>query len=680
MKSIEDRFSDFWLSDRTQKKLDNEDKELSAIELAQAKRSIADFVRIMSRSHTRNRIPVEYQTEGEEQDHSYTDGEKVVIGADVREGFDATVGVALHESSHIVKSDFEMLDKFDTDGDCPLVPQEFIDKIEPLLEKSEEYEKIEEKLKSSVDGYDESELDPEEQAKRALHHFWNVVEDRWIDDWAYGEAPGYRGYYQKMYKKYWHSEDIAEQLQGDEARDLDWSSYSFRITNITNDARDLDALPGLREIWNILDVENINRHESSQECLETAKEIMRVVLENAEELYVHPSFGAGGGGDEDGEGVPYGDLPEDLQEMLEDQLDQMQGQAGSEIDQEKSDQVGTLEDAGVDTENVGEEMAEASQSDSTGQPLGRDHEMPGNTAQSAGIKCVVIESISEGMTEGQRDFPIIKTSTQRRSSKAVSSGMQKGRVLGNRLKIRDERRSTKHSRRRRGKLDSRMLAEITYSPNVFYTEQIEEYKDGFIHISVDASGSMNGEKFQEAMQTCVAISKAADMIENLRAQVSFRSTVKVGSEDRPLILVGYDSKRDPIQNIRRFFPYITASGTTPEGLCFEAVQDKILPATPNRDSYFVNLSDGKPHFYGGTGDSNIGYSGTAALDHTAREVRKMKKKGVHILGYYIGGNRRDGDFKRMYGNDAQFIDVNDITRIRRTMNEKFLEEDGKVNT
>ena len=160
MKSIEDRFSDFWLSDRTQKKLDSEDQELSAIELAQAKRSIADFVRIMTRSHTRNRIPVEYQTEGEEQDHSYTDGEKVVIGADVREGFDATVGVALHESSHIVKSDFEMLDKFDTDGDCPLVPQEFIDKIEPLLKKSDEYEKIEEKLKSSIDGYDESELDP----------------------------------------------------------------------------------------------------------------------------------------------------------------------------------------------------------------------------------------------------------------------------------------------------------------------------------------------------------------------------------------------------------------------------------------------------------------------------------------------------------------------------------------
>jgi len=668
--NVSDRFSDFWLSDRTKEKLD-EERELSAIELAQAKRSISDFVRIM----TRESIPVEYQTEDEGQDHSYTDGEKVVIGADVREGFDATVGVALHEASHIVNSDFEMLEKFDVDGKSDLVPQEFVDKIEPLLKKSDEYKEIERKLKNDPDiDYDESELDPAEQAKRALHHIWNVVEDRWIDDWAYTEAPGYRGYYRKMYQKYWHSEDIAEQLQSDEARDLNWSSYSFRITNISNEDWDPDALPGLRKIWDIMDLNNIDRHESSEDCLETAKDVMRVVLEHAEELYVHPQFGVGNG---DGEGVPYEDLPEELQEMLEDQLEQMSGKAGSEIDEEKKEQVETLEDAGVNTEDVGKGMTQGS--DNGDDPLGSDRRPDADTAKSAGVPCVVIESISEGMIEGRRDFPIITTSINRRSSKAVQKGIQKGRVLGNRLKIRDERRETKFTRKRSGALDSRLLAEIEHSSRLFYTEEIEQYKDGFIHISVDASGSMSGTKFEEAMQTCVAICQAADMIENIRAQVSFRSTVTVGSDDRPLIVLAYDSKREPIQNIRRFFPYITATGTTPEGLCFEAIQDEILPSNQNRESYFVNLSDGKPHFYGGTGDSSIGYSGGDALEHTSREVRKMRRKGVHVLSYYIGGNNRDSDFKRMYGNDARFIDVNDITRIKRTMNEKFLEDDGKVS-
>lgn len=663
---MRNRFSDFWLSDRTKEKL-NEEEELSAIELAQSKRSIADFVRIM----TGENIPVEYQTEDEGQDHSYTDGEKVVIGADVREGFDATVGVALHESSHIVMSDFDMLDKFDTDDgeSCPLVPQEFVDKIEPLLEKSDKYKEIEEMMKKGISDYDESELDPEEQAKRALHHFWNVVEDRWIDDWAYSEAPGYRGYYQRMYEKYWHSEDIAEQLQTDEARDLDWSSYSFRITNITNDASDLDALPGLREIWNILDVDNIDRHDSSQDCLETAKEIMRVVLENAESMYVDPAFDAGGDGEE---GEPYEDLPDELQEMLKDQLDQMQGKAGSEIDEEKKDQIETLEDAGVDQEQVGEGLT-----DDKGSPS--NHDPVGNSAKSAGIPCVVIESISEGMTENG-DFSIINSRTQRSSAKAVERGIRKGRILGNRLKIRDERRSTKYSRRRRGKLDNRLLAEISYSSQIFFTEHIEQYKDGFIHISVDASGSMCGDKFEDAMETCVAIAKAADMIENIRAQVSFRSKATVGHDSRPLIVLAYDSQRDPVSDIRRFFPYISASGTTPEGLTFEAIQDKILPANQNRESYFVNLSDGKPHFHGGKGDARIGYSGNDALNHTRREIDKMRRKGVRVLSYYIGGNRRDSDFRKMYGNDSRFIDPTDITGIRRTLNEKFLEDDGKVAT
>lgn len=651
---MRNRFSDFWLSDNTTDKLDK-GKELSPIELAQAKRSIAEFVRIM----TRKDIPVEFMEEG---DQSYTDGETVTIGANVgEEGFDPTVGVALHEASHICKSDFDMLDEFqkaDEEGRAPdFVPQEFIDKIEPLLQKSDKFKEIEKELKSADPDYDESELDPENQATRALHHLWNVVEDRWIDQWAYSEAPGYRGYYQKMYKNFWNSEEIAEKLQGDEGRDLDWSSYSFRITNITNDASDLDALPGLRKIWNILDVANIERHETSWDCLETAKDIMRVVLENAESLYVDPAFGAG-----DGEGTPYEDLPDDLQDMLEDQLDQMQGEAGEELDAETADQVETLEDAGIDTESVGEDIDDEYSPDPEG-----------NDATAAGIDCVVIKSVSEGMTEDGK-IRIISSKSQRRSQRAVTNGFKKGRILGNKLKIRDERRNTKYTRKRSGRLDNRMLAEINYSPRIFYEEQLEEYKNGFIHISVDASGSMNGGKFEDAMENCVAIAKAADMIQNIRAQVSFRSTVSVGKETRPLIVLAYDSQREPIENVRRFFPYIQATGTTPEGLTFEAIQDEILPANQNRESYLVNLSDGKPNFREG---EQMRYAGNQALDHTRNQIKQMRRKGVKVLSYYIGSGRKDKDFQRMYGEDSKFIDPTDITRIRKTLNEKFLEDDAK---
>lgn len=648
------RFSDFWISDNTKSKLD-ENRDLTALELAKAKRSISDFVRIM----TKQNIPVEYR---EEEGKSYTDGEKITIGADVREGFDATVGTALHESSHIVRSDFDMLDQFreaDENGTAPdFVPQDIIDGIEPLLEKSDQYKEVEEKLKNEPDfDYEEVDFSPEAQATRAIHHIWNVVEDRWIDQWAYNEAPGYKGYYRKMYKKYWHSDEMSEKLQSDEGTDLDWSSYAFRITNISNPDWGPDALPGLRKIWDILDLNNIERHDSSWDCLDTAIEIMRVVLEHAEHLYIDPSFGAGENGEGDN---AFEDLPDDLQEMLEDQLEQMQGEAGEDLDQETAQEVDALEDAGVDETEVGESVSQ---------------KPSGNSSASAGIDCVIIESLSEAIIEQGNFRNIISESPNRKIRKAVDNGFKKGRILGNRLKIRDERRETRYSRKRSGSLDNRMLAEIGYSSDIFYTEEIEEYKDGFIHISVDASGSMSGSKFENAMETCVAISKAADMIENIRVQVSFRSRARIGNSTKPLILVAYDSKNSPIGSVRKFFPYLSSGGTTPEGLTFEAIQDKILPSNKERDSYFINLSDGMPNFHNHSED--FGYAGEQALSHTRSQIRKMKKRGVQVLSYYIGQGNHDKDFVKMYGKDSRFIDPTDIMGVRKTLNKKFTEQDGK---
>ena len=40
-----------------------------------------------------------------------------------------------------------------------------------------------------------------------------------------------------------------------------------------------------------------------------------------------------------------------------------------------------------------------------------------------------------------------------------------------------------------------------------------------------------------------------------------------------------------------FLTYIL-TGTTPEGLCFEDIMDDFVPSTTDRDSYFLNFSDG----------------------------------------------------------------------------------------
>ena len=108
----------------------------------------------------------------------------------------------------------------------------------------------------------------------------NYVEDRRIDNFVYRSAPGYQGYYQAMYNKYFHSKVIDKGLQSSEKRNLDWDSYFFRIINLTNPNRDLDALPGLRDIWNLLDLRNIGRIKNTSEALDIAFEIFKIVESN----------------------------------------------------------------------------------------------------------------------------------------------------------------------------------------------------------------------------------------------------------------------------------------------------------------------------------------------------------------------------------------------------------------
>ena len=74
--------------------------------------------------------------------------------------------------------------------------------------------------------------------------------------------------------------------------------------------------------------------------------------------------------------------------------------------------------------------------------------------------------------------------------------------------------------------------------NVFQFTEIDSYKKANIHISVDASSSMGGSKWEKTMINLVSILKAVDMISNLEAQVTFRCT----QDNKPYIVMAYDSQ------------------------------------------------------------------------------------------------------------------------------------------
>ena len=244
-------FSSFWSDNdwntRRTDILDDDEqpvkKGIDHIQLASYRRAISNFVNIVT---GRSDIPVKFQN----RDESYTNGKTVVIGSKIDEkNFDPVVGLALHEGSHIKLSDFDFLKNLETS----ITEEIYLDA-----------EKI---------GY--SRYDVLGHVKNLL----NYVEDRRIDWYVYSSSPGYKGYYQSMYNKYFHSNIIDKGIKSNEYTDLDWDSYIFRILNLTNENRRLDVLPDLDKTYKtIFGGGKVKTLESTEDAFNVALKFMDTSL------------------------------------------------------------------------------------------------------------------------------------------------------------------------------------------------------------------------------------------------------------------------------------------------------------------------------------------------------------------------------------------------------------------
>jgi hypothetical protein len=551
-----------------------------------------------------------------------------------------------------------------------------------------------------------------------IKNLLNYVEDRRIDNYVFTTSPGYKGYYHSMYEKYFYSKIVDKALKSTEYTDENIESYMFRIINLTNKNTNLDALNGLRKIWKELDIKNISYLKNTDDAFEVALKIYGVVLDNLKdgieetdengEVTTKPNDGSDSSDEiENGNGSDSKELSDEEFERLKDAMssgDVKQGHSnGSEIEltpnqkrqlenaikkqkkfmdgdiqkkkvtKKDARDLKTIEDAGMTYETVGKDLG----------------------YNKKGVKCLVVKKLTKSLIEASGDYEsglgILSphrysrygySSSIDNNSGFVEEGIRLGTILGRKLQVRGESRETKWTRLDSGKIDKRLISELGFgNERVFNTSFIESYSDAFLHISIDASGSMGGDKWNKTMTSVVAICKATSMIQNVDVVVSIRSTHNTGghgrnSSDKPLILIAYDSRVDKFSKVKNLFAHIKVSGTTPEGLCYEAIMNEIVPTTEDKDSYFLNFSDGMPMF----SNKDIEYYHNDAINHTKKMINTIKEKGIKVLSYYIGSeNDWDHestikDFKRMYGKDSEFVDVTSVLSISKTMNKKFLEK------
>ena len=653
--------SSYWLDDR----LDHETKEdkKDPLRLSAYRNAIANFVSIV----TGENIPVTFKKSGS----SFTNGKEVTISSRLGDkDFDHTVGLALHEGSHIKLTNFDVLKRL----------EDWIQRQDnELLAYMEKYNFT-----------DRWEAGYEILSK--LKDLLNIVEDRRIDNFVYKSAPGYKGYYQALYDKYFNSKIIDKGLKSDMLREENWESYMFRICNITNPNRDLDALKGLRAIWKIMDLKNISRLKNTND----ARDIAWKIFLEAESHIEAPKPGSSEEQDDDSEKSDCTSNESSCSKPKEDDGKNEKDDGSKAKGKDVKAQNETL------SENQKRQLkkAIANQKDFTKGDIKK-------VGVSKKLKQVLDTMNTAGITQNEvevkedndwrkdvvtkHDVIVIRNFTKDlihnmdcgmwskddRYKDEVASGMRLGAILGKKLKIRSEERSTKFNRRRSGKIDRRMISNAGFgAENIFEKLETFAYDPGMIHISIDNSGSMGGDKFKKSIKTAVAIAKACASIENMECVVSLRAGAWLEGmmknswnyEDKPVILIAYDSRKHGVNQLR-LFSHLAVCGGTPEGLCFDAIMKDIIDASRGKDAYFLNFSDGMPYYHG--------YSGHRALNHTRKQVKKIKKEGIKVLSYYISrysdGQHENDSFRYMYGSDAETINTDNISAVARTMNAKFLE-------
>jgi len=680
--------TDFWLDRSTKFDVLTGEKLVMGKDyhkIASTLRSISNFVNIV----TGDSIPVTYN----QKDESYTDGSMVVISSNIKDNmYDATVGLALHEGSHCKLTDFKVLHKLIYGED--VIPSHILSMVEEkyFMGEVEGYVRT-----SKATGY----------IIGKIKDLLNIVEDRRIDSFIFNSAPGYRGYYQAMYDKYFNSNGIDKGLRSSEKRDEDWDSYMFRIVNITNSNRDLKALNGLLDVWKEFDLRNIDRLENTEQSLRLAFNLFEIIESNiivieekkeegesqddpiegeSQDDPIEGEDGSTGGGDPIESNAPEGDgktdegssdtavegedkgavSNSDLPDLNQKEIDRLK----KDINKQKEFLDGNVKKTSISkTDKMKVEAIAESQSDMV--------EVGGSIRQSSGVQCIVVNNITAKLIESG----VYSTLSGRRkyrytTQEVIDNGMMLGNQLGRKLQVRNDENSLKYNRLRRGNIDKRMIASLGFgNEQVFQQIFTDKFKPVDLHISVDASGSMSGSKWKQTQISVIAIAKAASMVSNLNVVISYRSTETIGRRETPAIFIAYDSKKDKIGKIRRLFGYISCPGITPEGLCFEAIQKQIVGGSSSNESYFLNFSDGQPYFV----NNNISYYGMAAYKHTKAQMQSMKDRGIKILSYFISDsgyeNKRDMEaFKYMYGSEAESIKVENLNALSKSLNKLFTEK------
>lgn len=678
---------------------------VKSVKLNSYRRAVANFVKIL----TNKEIPVRFAGTD-----SFTDGKSVTISTDIKDdNFDVTVGLALHEASHILLTDFSLLPILNSGGHT-------------------EVEKRATRFPNAAEG------------RMVAKELLNWVEDRRIDNYVFSTSPGYKAYYHKLYDYYFNNDKlVTKALKSKKFRNNKvMESWMMHIVNMTNTNFDPTAMEGLKEVTEIVNLANISRLKSTNDALDVVLKMMDVITQYLDwtpqpEPQQQPQAGPG----EPGEGEEDEDNESEESEKTE-KSEKQKGMGGGsgqgESDEESEDGEGEGDGEGEDGEDEGEDFTEQeiremeshlakqrkftndeNKKKTASRSLNRKLEQvekEGVTIEQVagkytclnydvtGKEFVAAAAVNEEVGKLNVERSNEPWGSQRRKEldkqiaalrakqelldnnyfnggsntykKAIEDGLLMGQLLGRKLQMRNESRERVDNRLRSGKIDNRRLSAAGYGiESIFQQVTIDKYKKANIHLSLDGSGSMGGTNWSNTAKLTAAIAKAITYTQNVSMQVSIRVTTS-SNGTLPANYFIYDSRKNTIRELQVILGSFSPNGMTPEGLCFESMlkKNQLVKSDSEMDSYFVNLSDGGP---GGVGN----YSGETAKIHTRDQITKMRNElGMNILSYFMTSytstdfaeTSTGRFFQGMYGKAATQVQPDNALQIAKTLNNLFM--------
>jgi len=486
--------------------------------------------------------------------------------------------------------------------------------------------------------------------RRWIELLLNFIEDRRIDNLVYHNAPGYQDYYRAMYERYYYSKTVDQGLTGKEYRGENWEHYMFRIINMFNKNSDPTALKMLPQVYKAVDLKNIGRLTSTKHSLELAITIYDLINRYfaAQPSTPHQI-------QENRKGAKHNKTSkEEIKKAFNKQENFLKGQTSkTSLTKKETKQVEAIGKSNIKINDV--------------------------KVLDTSCPVHVIEGITPSIIESNLyDVFSINDLKQRPQ---VEKGINIGKKLLRKLRVRNEQITLASKRLKSGKIDPRRIYAANFEDDLFYKIDRSSYKPISLHVTIDGSGSMEGTKWWQVLTNTVALGYVALKMDNIDLTISIRTSGKnptssFSHSHIPLLILAFDSKKHTLRDLKRL-AYYKCNGLTPEGMCLNALNEFIPNSSYYLDSYLINMSDGYPTFEMG---KDLNYRGEEAILDTAKAVKNIKKKGVKILSYFIQSSTTktkskelNENFQIMYGKEASFIDPKNVNEVTKTLNSLFLE-------